>query len=492
MLYEYQKHLVKDISISIAKGIHPVIGQLPTGGGKTVCFSSIIQRFLDKTPEKKVLILVHREELRTQATNSLNKFFKIKAHEIKAGDRYVPDSSVYVGLIQTIKNRLHLLPKIDMLIVDECHLNHFKKVFNEVNGNPFIIGFSATPISASKKHPLKDIYKGIVCGPQIKEIIAKSSLSQNFTFAPKIDIDRSKFRKSSLGDFRESDMVDQFAKQKSIKMTRIAYEKHGLGKKTIIFNVNIDHSLKVLDEFEYHGYNVKHVDGKTKSKERKDIFKWFAETDNAILCNVGIATMGFDEPTIKTVIVNRATTSLPLWLQMTGRGSRITETKNSFNIIDLGANATNLGDWNADRDWEYIFNNPDKPGEEGIAPQKSCPECDAIVHARVMECEYCGYVWERKEEDEEEMLIEDFEMVTKGIVIQREINLATSKGWKEYTSFFRILDSFAKNYDKKIDPHIRNKMHTKIKEWHNHFNRKYTANRKDFTEKRFNELLEKL
>ena len=178
---------------------------------------------------------------------------------------------------------------------------------------------------------------------------------------------------------------------------------------------------------------------------------------------------------------------------MTGRGSRITENKRTFKIIDLGANAQNLGDWNADRDWEYIFHHPDKPKEDGIAPVKDCPQCEAILHARVMKCQFCGHIFERKTiEEEKEMLIEDFEMVTKGIVVQKEINLTESKGWKEYTAFFRILNSFAKNYNPKIDDHIKSEMHEKIKLWHNHFGRKYTANRKKFTEDRFNEIIAKL
>lgn len=438
-----------------------------------------------------MLILVHREELRKQAVRSLKKFFNIDAHEIKAGDKYVPNSNVYCGLVETINNRVDLLPDIDCLIIDECHLGNFKKMFDKLKGNPFIIGFSATPVSASKKDPLKNYYKDIVCGPQIKEIVKMGSLSQNYTFAPKIEIDRSKFRKSNRGDFRESDMAEQFAKQKSIKMTRLAYEKHAKNEKTIIFNVNVEHSLKVVDEFKQHGYNVKHIDGKTKKDERPKIFEWFAKTPDAILCNVGVATVGFDEPTIKNVIVNRSTTSLPLWLQMTGRGSRISDNKDSFKIIDLGANAMTLGDWNADRDWRDMFFNPAKKRKEGAAPVKDCPECDAIVSARTMECPYCGHEWELKEEEEIEMLIEDFEMVTKDIIVQKEINIVRSKGMKEYAGFFRILENFTKNYDERIKDEIFEKMHEKIKEWHNKHNRKYTANRKKWTEEMFEKQLKK-
>src|SRR5690554_2374398 len=109
-LYDYQDDLVRGLGVAVKKGLVPVIGQLPTGGGKTIVFSAIVKRLLSKTPNKRVLILVHREELRTQAKKSLKKFFGIEAHEIKAGDRYVPNSNIYCGLIQTIKNRVHLLP----------------------------------------------------------------------------------------------------------------------------------------------------------------------------------------------------------------------------------------------------------------------------------------------------------------------------------------------------------------------------------------------
>lgn len=489
-LYPYQQELVSKLALSVSRGETPIIGQLPTGGGKTVVFSSIVKRFLNKSPDAKVLILVHGKELRKQAVNSLRKFYGIDAFEIKPSTKWIPKKQVYCGLIQTVKNRLALLPEIDMLIIDECHLGHFRKVFDKINGDPFIIGFSATPVGASKKYPLNTYYKDVVEGPQIKELIAFGSLTQNMTYAPAIDIDRNKFRKSSNGDFRESDMVEQFSKSKSIITTRIAYEKFSLGQKTIIFNVNIDHSLKVTEEFKNHGYNVRHVDGKTKKNERDEIFEWFKNTPDAILCNVGIATMGFDEPTIKTVIVNRSTASLPLWLQMCGRGSRIHNDKEYFTIIDLGMNALNLGDWNQYQNWKYKFDNPNKP-TEGVAPVKSCPNCDAIIHSRVMKCTYCGHVMENSKEEEKEILVEDFKLITKSIVVQKEINVVDSLGWNEWSAFFRILNYFANNYNPKIHDVIIEEVHNKIRAWHNHYNRKYTENRKEFTEKRFEEALEK-
>lgn len=81
-------------------------------------------------------------------------------------------------------------------------------------------------------------------------------------------------------------------------------------------------------------------------------------TPNAILTSVSILTTGFDEPTIDTIILNRATKSLTLYYQMIGRGSRILNNKTTFAVIDLGNNYHRFGPWGSDLDWQTIFKSP--------------------------------------------------------------------------------------------------------------------------------------
>ena len=76
---------------------------------------------------------------------------------------------------------------------------------------------------------------------------------------------------------------------------------------------------------------------------------------NAILCNVGVLTTGFDEPSIETIILNRATKSLSLYLQMVGRGSRLSENKEKFLVLDLGKNTTRHGAYTDYFDWQAYF-----------------------------------------------------------------------------------------------------------------------------------------
>jgi superfamily II DNA or RNA helicase len=144
--------------------------------------------------------------------------------------------------------------------------------------------------------------------------------------------------------------------------------------KTIIFNCNIDHSKKVNEAFGAFGYPSRHLDGEVDEHARRATLLWFKNTPGAILNNIGVLTTGFDEPSLQTVIVNKSTMSLPLWLQMTGRGARPFPEKQFFTIIDMGGNALTHGDWSDSRDWSYEFQNPDKP-KNGEAPTKVCVGC---------------------------------------------------------------------------------------------------------------------
>src|SRR5690606_22717242 len=96
---------------------------------------------------------------------------------------------------------------------------------------------------------------------------------------------------------------------------------------------------------------------------RAEILKWLKKTRGAILTSVSILTTGFDEPTVQTVILNRATNSLTLYHQMIGRGARRLPKKQKFTIIDLGNNTDRFGEWNAPLDWQAVFENPEAYNE---------------------------------------------------------------------------------------------------------------------------------
>jgi len=137
-----------------------------------------------------------------------------------------------------------------------------------------------------------------------------------------------------------------------------AYEECSKNKKTLIFNNGINTSLNVYHTFKAAGYEIAHLDNTANRKEREQILRWFNKTPNAILTSVSILTTGFDEPTVDTIILNRATRSLTLYYQMIGRGSRILKEKTTFNVIDLGNNFHRFGMWGSNLNWQKIFKSP--------------------------------------------------------------------------------------------------------------------------------------
>src|SRR5690606_14153391 len=107
------------------------------------------------------------------------------------------------------------------------------------------------------------------------------------------------------------------------------------------------------------------------------------------LCNVNVFTTGFDSKQVQAIILNRATTSLALFLQMCGRGARSTDKiyKDSFIVIDGGSNIERHDPWSSpSRDWYKIFH-------EGIGKDKAKKESPLSVQ----ECKDCGYLFARSE-----------------------------------------------------------------------------------------------
>ena len=446
---EYQENHISRIIDAIEKH-RTVIAQLPTGGGKTVEFSLIIKKFLynftsiDRGP---VLVLVHREELLHQSARAIKESINTEPCLITSDTDRFYISRVYVGMVQSTMSRLHMIKEPSLIIIDECHLQNFNKV-HRTFPNTKIIGFSATPIYSSKKDHLKNYYEKIITGPSIKELINLEFLSQNITRAPKTSVDSSQFSYDRLkGDFNERQMSSVYSMQNNVTNVIDQYFKFCLNKKTIVFNVTIEHSKEVDKCFNICGYNSRHLD--SSCKDREEIFKWFKETPNAILNSVMIPTMGFDEPTVESVILNYSTMSLVKFIQTCGRGSRIVDEffieknhslypyelkiKNTFDIIDLGQNWKRFGDWNDERDWDYIFNNPETSGD-GIAPVKSCPECEALVYASSRTCAYCGHEFEKKVYKQQD--IEELIVITKGIDIEKLVGKSQKK--YKYYGFFEL------------------------------------------------------
>jgi superfamily II DNA or RNA helicase len=362
-LYAYQKGDIDAIFERIDNGPkqHHLLYQLPTGGGKTVIFSEIVRRYLSKH-DLKVVVLTHRIELCKQ-TSKMLKGFGVKNKIINSKVKELPDQndfSCFVAMVETLKNRIYdeklHLDNVGLVIIDEAHYNSFRKLLSSFT-NAFILGVTATPLSSNIKLPMHESYDELIVGDTISSLINNGFLARATTYS--YDVGLTSLKVGINGDYTVKSSDDLYTNMHMQEKLLHAYTEKSLSKKTLIFNNGINTSLHVYETFREAGYPIRHLDNTSNTEERKDILHWFKHTPDAILTSVGILTTGFDEPTVDTIILNRATKSLTLYYQMIGRGSRKLPNKDQFTVIDLGNNAARFGLWSEPVNWQHIFKSPE-------------------------------------------------------------------------------------------------------------------------------------
>lgn len=411
-LRPYQEKAIHETRRMILAGKKKFVFCSPTGSGKTYTFSFIVKSAIDKG--KRVLILTHRIELLTQAGGSLANL-GLNPVKIEAGKKIGYFSkNLYTAMIETINRRMNKLEYInfvqslDLIIIDECHFGNFDKFFAQISPNTVVIGFTATPHREKNQIALDKFYEGLVEVISIPELIEQGYLSTPKHYGVKLDLSSvakrgNDYDSESLGNFMNETKVYEGVIQN--------YKTICPDTKSIAFCPNVKSSEKLRDELIEADLNARHLDATMSKKDRVKILEWFKNTSDAILCNVGILTTGFDEPTIETVILYSATKSLPLYLQMVGRGSRvIPNVKGSFNILDFGNNYIEHDFWDAEREWSL---KKKKKKKEGAPPMKECKECGALLYASVMQCPHCDYIFPKPERTEEEREVAYLQLLTK-------------------------------------------------------------------------------
>ena len=102
-LRPYQLKLEQDGRTAITEGHRMIIMQLPTGGGKTFVFSSILKKAEAKQTD--ALFLTDRTELFKQAKSTL-KFGGVSVSTIEPSVKVMPTSGIVVAMAPTLGRRL--------------------------------------------------------------------------------------------------------------------------------------------------------------------------------------------------------------------------------------------------------------------------------------------------------------------------------------------------------------------------------------------------
>jgi len=489
-----------------------VLYQLSTGGGKTFVFSFLTKWWV-KMHDKKVLILCHRRELIEQTIESMNKIGVTCEAVTSKTSRLKHNSDCYVAMVETAYNRLEKNPNffnnIGLLVADECHIQVFPKVFNYFNGIK-TLGCSATPVVLkrikfwrckyckndyeveveccdevadewSKPYTLSQVYEDIVVGPSIDLLIERGVLVKELSFIKKYT-DDSKLEIDSDGEFTTKSMDVAYSSEDAIFNVLLNYEELCKGKKTMIFNSSAKTNLVLYNKFVEAGHNVRMFDSvnKEQSGNRAELIKWFRDTPDAVLMNVGVFTTGFDVKEVEAIIINRPTNSLSLFIQIAGRGARATDKiyKDQFILIDGGGNIDRHQEFSdPTRDWEKIFFNglgKEKAKKEDAFDIQACQECGALYAKNEPQCPECGAIITKEKPKSVKKLSDDVLTPIRAIPLPNgeKIYQYTLKKEENVNFAFKILISqiidmfkFYRVSKKKYEAaKASKKLHLKIKE----------------------------
>jgi superfamily II DNA or RNA helicase len=452
-LRPYQERAINEAKRAIIEGNKRLILCKPTGAGKTITFTAICKSAMEKG--STVLIVTDRTELLMQAGGALNAF-GMKPEQIKPGKE--PDflnPNLYTAMAETLKRRLkkdaryqNLMKRFDIIIFDEAHKQVFNRLFEYISDKTIVIGATATPYRDRGMRPLIEDYDTIIEPVTISSLIDEGYLAYPRTFNNPVDLSQVKMKGR---DYDTEAMGREYSRQKVWAGVIENYNRITPGKKALLFASNIKGSIEMCEQLQAAGLPAKHLDGTARNFERTKTLAWYRNTPGAILCNVGLFTTGFDAPETEVVILYRATKSLPLFLQMVGRGSRVVPgKKEEFFILDFGDNTREHGLWETDREWS--LHPPKKRSKkQDASPVKECPECQYMMHTAVRSCPECGYEFVKSEEEELEERIaqlvevpkrERLQIAKQAESLEELAAMAKAKAIKPFWVLHNLIDNY--------------------------------------------------
>lgn len=362
---------------------------LPTGTGKTVLFAGLqqhdpiadwLQQF--KRDQRKMLVIAHREELLDQAADKFQRTNPDLRIEIEQAERRASDlADVVIASVQTMAARAgKRMGKFDpdqfrIVVVDEAHhataptyqtiLQYFGFIPDDTwmadtkptgpnvtaeqrllwqrerltawdaiaNTDRLLLGVTATP-KRGDNIGLEAIFQRIPFSKNMRSMIEAGYLCRLRAFRVESDISLDNVH-TRAGDFDLGELSDTVNTDTRNRLAIDAWFKHAAHRKTVAFCVDVKHAHDLAEAFQAAGVKAVPISGNTPNDERRDILARFKHGKIPVLTNCNLLTEGFDEPDIGCILHTRPTKSSLLYIQMTGRGTRIAPDKPDCIIIDV-------------------------------------------------------------------------------------------------------------------------------------------------------------
>lgn len=404
-LRPYQRQSLTDLRAAIKSGSRSIVLQAPTAYGKTTLAAEIMKGAVAKG--NRAYFIADSIELIDQTFDRFSAE-GLDCGVIRASD-YRTDYSkpVQIATVQTLRNRWNdiaasLRPKI--VVVDETHVlhkSHQDVIRDSLEAGAVVLGLSATPW----RKGLGQHYETLVLGESIPDLVRDGYLAPLTIYAPRVPDLSSVPTKGSGGDYKEDALAEVMGDNELIGDIVTHWQKLAHDRQTIVFGINVAHSRSLCDAFQRVGVRAEHIDGYERDPERRaKVIRDYKAGDIQVLCNVGIATKGFDAPETSCLVIARPTKSMMLHFQILGRGMRVAKDHDDCLVLDHAGNCIRNGVPDDPMpttldDGKSKTESPDRKKEDKEAPLlKPCKACGHL--SALHKCPKCGFAPEARNDVE--------------------------------------------------------------------------------------------
>lgn len=411
-LRDYQKRAIEDTYGWMQRNPGNPCIVAPTGSGKSWIVAGLCEDVMRSWPNTRIVILSHVKELLVQdAEKLLLAWPEAPLGIYSAGLGRKDVNTITIAGIQSVWKKAEEFGKVDLVIVDECHLINnegcgmYRTLLNEFKmANPHlrVLGLTATPYRLGQGMVTEgedSLFDGLIESISIEELVERGYLARlrsKFTDR-KLDVDGIRKRG---GDFVEHELqarVDTEDDNAAIVAETI---RRAEGRQSwLFFCTGVEHALHMRDELRRQGVAAETVTGDTPKEQRAWILDDFKAGRVRAVTNMNVLTTGFDHPDIDLIVMARPTLSPGLYLQMAGRGMRVKSGPYAdCLVLDFAGNIARHGPVT-----DVRAPNAREKRDSGEAPVKECPECMEAVPAGSATCPCCGYVFPERPKERPEL-----------------------------------------------------------------------------------------
>lgn len=373
-LRPYQQEAIDAVFLAWEKGLRRPAVVLPTGMGKTVVFSHLIEQFR-KYKQGRAVVLVHRDELADQAIDKIRSVCPdLSVGKVKAESDEI-HADVMVCSVQTlaVSSRMERLlygeceyGDVGLVVVDECHhavAETYQTVLSQFGcfaGGAYAVGFTAT-LARGDGVGLGDVWEDVVYSRSTMYAIAHGFLTDVRGKSVSISTDFGSIKRSR-GDYQSGDLGRALEDSDMEDVLPLAYAEHAKDRPGVVFTPTVSTAHGVAESFNRSGIRTAVISGETPRDERQRIYEDYRTGRIQVLSNCMVLTEGFDAPWASCAVIARPTQSKPLYVQMVGRVLRPWPGKKDALVLDVvgtGAKLSTLidlapGDVESIRDGESL------------------------------------------------------------------------------------------------------------------------------------------